>query len=134
MTDGRSAVLTWAVGAGHRESDPTAAAVAALPRQTARPKHHAAIPHAEMAAAMSKIRASNASPAARLAVKFAAASVSEENYGLLFQTFFETMLAVPECLPERLLDSLWGFDTADDDVLDVVDDHGESLASQRLDG
>ena len=67
-----SAVLTWAVGAGHRESDPTASAVAALPRQAARPKHHAAIPHAEMAAALSKIRASNASPAARLAVEFAA--------------------------------------------------------------
>ncbi len=67
-----SAVLTWAVGAGHRDSDPTAAAVAALPRQAARPKHHAAIPHAEMAVALSKIRASNASPAARLAVELAA--------------------------------------------------------------
>ena len=67
-----SVVLTWAVGAGHRESDPTAAAVAALPRQAARPKHHAAIPHPEMAAALAKIRASNASPAARLAVEFMA--------------------------------------------------------------
>ena len=67
-----SAVLTWAVGAGHRESDPTDAAVAALPRQALRPKHHPAIPHADMAAALSKIRASNASPAARLAVEFMA--------------------------------------------------------------
>jgi len=67
-----STVLTWAVGAGYRESDPTAAAVAALPRQATRPKHHAAIPHTELASALSKIRASNANPAAKLAVEFAA--------------------------------------------------------------
>ena len=36
-----------------------------------------------------------------------AASVSEENYGLLFETFFEMMQTVPECLPERSLSSLW---------------------------
>ena len=65
-------MLTWAVGAGHRESDPTAAAVAALPRQATRPKHHAAIPHAELAAALSKIRASGANTAAKLAVEFMA--------------------------------------------------------------
>ena len=67
-----SAVLTWAVGAGHRESDPTAAAVAALPRQTARPKHHAAISHAQLPNALVKIRASGANTAAKLAVEFLA--------------------------------------------------------------
>ena len=67
-----STILTWAVGAGHRQDDPTAAAVAALPRQATRQKHHAAIPHADMAAALVKIRASNASPAARIAVEFMA--------------------------------------------------------------
>ena len=67
-----SVVLTWAVGAGHRESDPTAAAVAALPRQTTRAKHHAAIPHAELSAALSKIRASSANTASKLMVEFLA--------------------------------------------------------------
>ena len=37
--------------------------------------------------------------------EISAASGSEENYDLLLETFFETMAAVPECLPERLLDT-----------------------------
>ena len=56
-------------------------------------------------------------------LEISAASVSEEIYGLLF----ETMAAVLECLPEPLASSLWGFDTADDGFLDVVDDHADRL-------
>lgn len=33
-------ILTWAMGAGYRSDDPTAAAVAALPRHTDKPQHH----------------------------------------------------------------------------------------------
>lgn len=36
--------------------------------------------------------------------EISAASGSEENYGSPWETFFEMVAAVPECLPERLLD------------------------------
>ena len=95
-----STILTWAIGAGHRQDDPTAAAVAALPRQAARPKHHPAIPHPEMAAALAKIRASNASPAARLAVEFMAltATRSGEVRGAVWSEFDldEAVWEIPE--------------------------------------
>ena len=56
-------------------------------------------------------------------LEISAASVSDEIYGLLF----ETMAAVLECLPEPLASSLWGFDTDNDEVLDVADDHADRL-------
>ena len=51
-----SVILKWAMGAGYRTDDPTAAAVAALPRHTDKPQHHRALHHSEVAAALKKIR------------------------------------------------------------------------------
>ena len=64
-----SAVLTWAVGAGYRGDDPTAAAVKALPRHTDKPQHHRALHHGEVAAALDTIRASKASTASKLGIE-----------------------------------------------------------------
>ena len=49
-----SVILKWAMGAGYRTDDPTAAAVAALPRHTDKPQHHRALHHSEVAAALEK--------------------------------------------------------------------------------
>ena len=65
-----STILKWAMGAGHRTDDPTAAAVAALPRHTDRPQHHRALHHSNVADALEKIRASKASAAAKLGLEF----------------------------------------------------------------
>ena len=65
-----STILRWAMGAGHRTDDPTAAAVAALPRHTDKPQHHRALHHSEVAAALEKIRASKASMSAKLGLEF----------------------------------------------------------------
>ena len=58
------------MGAGFRTDDPTAAAVAALPRHSDKPTHHRALHHSEVAAALEKIRASKASEAAKLGLEF----------------------------------------------------------------
>ena len=58
------------MGAGYRTDDPTAAAVAALPRHTDRRQHHRALHHSEVAAALEKIRVSKASAAAKLGLEF----------------------------------------------------------------
>ena len=65
-----STILKWAMGAGHRTDDPTAAAVAALPRHTDKPQHHRALHHSEVAAALEKIRTSKASTSAKLGLEF----------------------------------------------------------------
>ena len=70
LTQRISAILKWAMGAGYRADDPTAAAVAALPRHTDKPQHHRALHHSEVAAALEKIRASKASTAAKLGLEF----------------------------------------------------------------
>lgn len=58
-----SRILTWAMGAGYRTDDPTAAAVAALPRHTDKTQHHRALHHSQIPAALLTIRASQATPA-----------------------------------------------------------------------
>ena len=65
-----SVILKWAMGAGFRTDDPTAAAVAALPRHSDKPTHHRALHHSEVAAALQEIRASKASEAAKLGLEF----------------------------------------------------------------
>ncbi len=65
-----SAILRWAMGAGFRTDDPTAAAVAALPRHSDKPTHHRALHHSDVAAALEKIRESKASAAAKLGLEF----------------------------------------------------------------
>ena len=68
------AVMKWAIASGYRTDNPAGEAVAAaLPRQNGRTRHHAAMRHREVAAALAKIRsAKGRNKAARLAFEFAA--------------------------------------------------------------
>ena len=66
-------VLKYAVAEGLAPlnvADP--ALRAALPKSNGGTRHHKALPHGEVAAALARVRASGASPAARLAVEFLA--------------------------------------------------------------
>jgi len=68
------AVMRWAVANGHRTDNPAGDAIAeALPRNgngNGGPRHHRAIPHGEVAAAVRAVRASGASASTRLAFEF----------------------------------------------------------------
>lgn len=66
------AVMTWAMGAGFRDDDPTPAAAAALPKRTARVEHRRALPHGDVARALAAVRASGARPAVVLAFEMVA--------------------------------------------------------------
>ena len=63
------AVMGWAVAQGHRTDDPTTAATADLPRNGATVKHHAALPHGQVAGALATVAASGARPATKLAFR-----------------------------------------------------------------
>ena len=53
-----SAVVRWAVAQGYREDDPAGDAIgAALPRNGVRPRHHPALPYAEVASAIETVLA-----------------------------------------------------------------------------
>ena len=66
-----SAVMRWAVAQGYREDNPAGAAIsAALPRNGVRPRHHPALPYAEVSAAIQTVRTSGAYPATALAFEF----------------------------------------------------------------
>ena len=66
-----SAVMRWAVAQGYREDNPAGEAIgAALPRNGVRPRHHPALPYAEVAGAIETVRASDAYPATVLAFEF----------------------------------------------------------------
>ena len=68
-----AAVMKWAVGKGYRLDNPAGEAlVAALPKQNGRVRHHAALPHSQLASALARVRASKYDPAARLALQFVA--------------------------------------------------------------
>jgi integrase len=61
------AVMRWAVAQGFRADDPTGKALGdALPK-TGRTQHHRALPFAEVAAAIERVRATDAWPATKLA-------------------------------------------------------------------
>ena len=64
-----SAVMKWSMGAGHRTDNPVPAAVAALPRHDRKAQHYRAIHHSEVAQALEKVRASEASTATKLALE-----------------------------------------------------------------
>ena len=65
-----SAILKWAIVAGHRTAaDPVAGIEEALPKHNGGKKHFRSLPHADVAAALNKIRESNAWPATKLAVE-----------------------------------------------------------------
>ena len=65
------AVMKWAVAKGYRETNPAGDAIAAaLPQGGVRRKHFAALPHADVAGAIEKLRESSAGAAAKLAIEF----------------------------------------------------------------
>lgn len=63
------AVMAWAIAKGYRADNPVEAVTAALPKQANGHKHHKALPHREVAAALAKVRQSGAGVRA-LAVEF----------------------------------------------------------------
>ena len=66
-----SAVMRWAVAQGYREDNPAGDAIgAALPKNGVRPRHHPALPYAEVAGAVATVRRSGAHPATLLAFEF----------------------------------------------------------------
>ena len=65
-----SKVMDWAVVHGHRTDNPCQAVEAALPRMGARPRHHRALPYAEVPAAVAAVRASAAWRGTKLAFEF----------------------------------------------------------------
>lgn len=66
-----SAIMRWAVAQGYRTDNPAGDAVtAALPKQNGRKTHHRALPHREIAAALTTVRVSKVYPAVRLAFEF----------------------------------------------------------------
>ena len=65
------AVMKWAVAQGYRQDNPAGEAIgAALPKSTGVQKHMRALPHAEVAAALTKVRASGAWPSTKMAFEF----------------------------------------------------------------
>ena len=67
-----STVLRWAVAQGYRADNPAGDAIgAALPRHNGKGKrHHRALPHGEVAAAIEAVRSSNAGRSAKLAFEY----------------------------------------------------------------
>ena len=66
-----SAVMRWAVAQGYREDNPAGEAIgAALPRNGVRPRHHPALPYANVGGAIKTVRMSGAYPATVLAFEF----------------------------------------------------------------
>lgn len=66
------AVFAWAVANDYRADNPAEAVAAALPKQSNRKAHHAALPPGKVAAALRKLRKVNAPETLRLALEFAA--------------------------------------------------------------
>ncbi len=65
------AVMRWAIAEGHREDNPAGEALgAALPKNGGQQAHHRALPHAEVGAALTAVRASAAAPTTKLALEF----------------------------------------------------------------
>ena len=65
------AVMKWAVAKGYRTDNPAGKALAAaLPNNASAPEHRRALPHAEVGAALSKVRRSDAYPGTALAFEF----------------------------------------------------------------
>ena len=65
------AVMKWAVAQGYREDHPAGDAIsAALPNNSVRRQHQKALPHAQVAEALGRVRASKAHRATALAFEF----------------------------------------------------------------
>ena len=66
-----SAVMKWAVAEGHRTDNPAGDAIgAALPKNGNGQKHMTALPHADVAGALAKVRESSAYTGTKLAFQF----------------------------------------------------------------
>ena len=66
-----SAVMRWAVAKEYREGNPAGDTIAAaLPRNGVRTVHHRALPHAQVARALARVRASTSQPVTKLAFEF----------------------------------------------------------------
>ena len=65
------AVMKWAIAEGHRADNPAGEAIgSALPKNGNHRKHHRALPHRDVAAALGTVRRSQAWPATKLALEF----------------------------------------------------------------
>ena len=65
------AVMKWAVAQGYRDDNPAGDAIsAALPKAAVRKQHIRALPHAEVGAALARVKDSGAYPGAMLALEF----------------------------------------------------------------
>ena len=67
-----STTMRWAMGRGLRETDPTAAAVAALPKRKNNVVHHRALHHSDLPAALEQVRESDATLSCRLGLELLA--------------------------------------------------------------
>ncbi len=70
-------IIDWAIAQGYRDNNPAGAAIRkALPNHNGTPKQQPALPHAEVAAALATVRASEARPVVKLALEFVALTAS----------------------------------------------------------
>ena len=66
-----SAIMKWAIAEGHRDDNPAGEAIAAaLPKRNGVKQHHRALPHAEVGAALAKVRQFEGWPPAKLCFEF----------------------------------------------------------------
>ncbi len=74
------AVMKWAVAKGYRPDNPAGDAIAAaLPRNGNAIRHHKALPHGEVAAALAKVRDSESHAGVRLAFEFMVLTATRSN-------------------------------------------------------
>ena len=84
-----STILDWAVAMGFRQDNPVKAATSALPKNGVHVSHHAAVPFADVAAALGRVRDSGARTATKLALELLilTATRSGEVRGARWQEF-----------------------------------------------
>ena len=74
------AVMKWAVAKGYRSDNPAGDAItAALPRNGNAIRHHKALPHGEVSAALAKVRNSGSHAGVRLALEFMVLTATRSN-------------------------------------------------------
>ena len=74
------AVMKWAIAKGYRPDNPAGDAIAAaLPRNGNATRHHTALPHGEVAAALAKVTNSGSHAGVRLAIEFMVLTATRSN-------------------------------------------------------
>ena len=92
------AVMKWAVAKGYRSDNPAGDAIAAaLPRNGNATRHHQALPHGEVSAALAKVRNSGSHAGVRLALEFMVltATRSNEVRGATWDEFDHDVWTIP---------------------------------------